>query len=73
MIWIFYLIACIYLYISALQIKHGLPEVNQTYFAMGGYGSVNRSVQELFMQIPFLFELRVFIDWTYTVTALDVF
>jgi hypothetical protein len=45
----------------------------KTYFMMGGYTVVNRGTQEVFMQIPFLFELRVFIDWTFTKTALDVF
>jgi hypothetical protein len=45
----------------------------QAYFAMGGYTPVNKAVQEIFMQTPFIFELRVFIDWTFTRTALDVF
>lgn len=70
---ILYIIYCFYFYLSALQIKKGLPELMQTYFMMGNYGSLNRSIFNVFMNIPFLFELRIFIDWTVTKTALDVF
>lgn len=45
----------------------------QTYFMMGDYTAVNRNVFNIFMNVPFLFELRIFIDWTVTKTALDVF
>lgn len=45
----------------------------KTYFMMGDYGKINRYTQLVFMNIPFIFELRVIIDWTYTRTALDVF
>ena len=45
----------------------------QTYFMMGSYASLNRNMFNIFMNVPFLFELRVFIDWTVTKTALDVF
>ena len=45
----------------------------QTYFMMGNYSSVNRWIFNVFMNVPFLFELRVFIDWTVTKTALDNF
>ena len=40
---------------------------------MGSYSLVNKAVFNVFMQIPFILELRVFIDWTYTKTSLDVF
>lgn len=45
----------------------------QIYFMMGRYHWLNKAVFITFMQIPFIFELRVFIDWTYTKTSLDVF
>jgi hypothetical protein len=70
---IFYMLCCIYFWVSALQIRQGLPEVMQVYFMMDKYHWFNKGVFKGFMQIPFLFELRVFIDWTYTKTALDVF
>ena len=58
----FYLLCCLYFWISALQVKHGLPEVMQIYFMMGKYHWFNKGVFNVFMQIPFIFELRVFID-----------
>lgn len=53
--------------------RHGLPEVMHIYFMMGRFNPFNKAIFNVFMQIPFIFELRVFIDWTYTKTALDVF
>jgi hypothetical protein len=69
----FYLLCCAYLWISALQIKKGLPEVMHIYFMMGQYDIFHKSAFLGFMNIPFIYELRVFIDWTYTKTSLDVF
>jgi hypothetical protein len=68
-----YLICCVYFYFSAMQIKEGQPEVMQTYYPMNSFGSLNRYQFNTYMSIPFLFELRVFIDWTVTRTSLDVF
>jgi hypothetical protein len=68
-----YIFYCIYFYISALQIKAGIPEVMHQAFMMSGYSSLNRNVFGIFMQVPFLFEMRIFIDWTFTRTNLDVF
>jgi hypothetical protein len=70
---VIYVLYCLYFYLSALQIKKGLPELMQTYFMMGNYSTINRWIFNIFMNIPFLFELRVFIDWTITKTALDNF
>jgi len=70
---IFYLLCCVYFWISAIQVREGLPEVMQIYFMMSKYNWFNKAIFNFFMQIPFIFELRVFIDWTYTQTSLDVF
>ena len=40
---------------------------------MNAYGYVNTYAIKVFMAIPFLFELKTFVDWTITDTALDVF
>jgi hypothetical protein len=40
---------------------------------MGQFNSVSKAVYETWYYIPFLFELRTIIDWTFTSTALDVF
>ena len=42
-------------------------------FMMNSYSVVNKLAFQGFMAIPFLFELKTFVDWTFTRTALDVF
>lgn len=37
------------------------------------YNNVGQYLFEAWYEIPFLFELRTIIDWTFTTTALDVF
>lgn len=39
----------------------------------GRFNSVSKITYEIWYYIPFLFELRTIIDWTFTQTALDVF
>jgi hypothetical protein len=70
---VFYILSCAYFFISALQVKHGFPEVMSSYFMMWRFHWSNKYVFNTFMVIPFLFELRIFIDWTFTKTALDVY
>ena len=40
---------------------------------MGNYTSVGSTLFTVWYYIPFLFELRTIIDWTFTKTALNVF
>lgn len=40
---------------------------------LGNFSSTAKIVFEIWYYIPFLFELRTIIDWTFTKTALDVF
>jgi hypothetical protein len=42
-------------------------------FMMNNYTRLNKFALQGFMAVPFLFELKMFIDWTFTRTALDVF
>jgi piezo-type mechanosensitive ion channel component 1/2 len=37
------------------------------------YTTTEKVVWYIYMFIPFIFELRTFIDWTYTTSSLDVF
>jgi hypothetical protein len=70
---IFYILCCLYFYASAIQVKHGLPEVLTSYFMLNRYHWLNKWIFTGFYNIPFIFELRTIIDWTYTKSALDVF
>jgi len=40
---------------------------------LGNYNSVTKGIFQGWYYIPFLFELRTIIDWTFTETSLDVF
>lgn len=40
---------------------------------MGSYNSVSKVIFQVWYYIPFLFELRTIIDWTFSRTSLDVF
>lgn len=69
----FYVLSSLYFYISAIQIKYGLPEVLTSYFMMGKFHWLPKYLFLGFYYIPFLFELRTIIDWTFTKTSLDVY
>ena len=69
----FYLLYCVYFFFSALQIRYGLPELRKGNFAMGGYTPIHKSMFIGFMSAPFVFELKIIADWTFTRTALDLF
>jgi len=69
----FYILYCCYFWVSGLQIKYGVPEMKKGNFMMNSYSVVNKIALQGFMAIPFLFELKTFVDWTFTRTALDVF
>lgn len=70
---VFYLIFCVYLTVQAIQIREGLPELKKGGFMIGSYGTVSKTIFYVWYYIPFLFELRTIIDWTFNKTALDVF
>jgi hypothetical protein len=69
----FYLFYCCYFWLSAVQIRLGLPEIRKGNIMMSGYSNINRLSLKGFMSIPFIFELKTFADWTFTKTSLDVF
>jgi hypothetical protein len=70
---VFYLVSCLYLGLQAFQIQKGLPELKKGGFMMGNYNVISSTIFTIWYYIPFLFELRTIIDWTFTKTALSVF
>jgi hypothetical protein len=70
---VFYLLYCLYFIISGLQIRYGLPELRKGNFAMGDYTPINKGVFQGFLAAPFVLELKIVSDWTFTRTALDLF
>jgi hypothetical protein len=69
----FYLLALTYLWVQAWQIRQGLPELKKGGFMIGSYSPLSKIIFYCWYYVPFMFELRTIIDWTFTKTALDVF
>jgi hypothetical protein len=69
----FYILFCVYFALVSLQIKYGLPELRRGSFAIQSTSKWNYYTFRVFLGIPFIFELRSIIDWTFTSTSLDVF
>ena len=56
-----------------MQIKYGLPDMRKKSSLMGGSNVFFSVCFKGFKAVPFLFELKNFIDWTFTATAFDIF
>ncbi|KAM3726353.1 Piezo-type mechanosensitive ion channel component [Dirofilaria immitis] len=68
-----YFIKCIYLLISAWQIRNGYPTLCAGNLITHAYGLANMVFFKLFMAVPFLFELRTVTDWTWADTSMPLF
>lgn len=51
----------------------GLPEIRKGSFLMDSFNPVSGVIYRGYLAIPFIFELRTLIDWTFTTTSLDAF
>ncbi|KAJ1372805.1 hypothetical protein KIN20_035075 [Parelaphostrongylus tenuis] len=68
-----YVVKCLYLLVSAWQIRNGYPQLCIGNLLTHAYGLANMVFFKIFMLIPFLFELRTAIDWTWTDTSMPLF
>ena len=73
LIWIFYLIYLAYMILSALQIKYGFYDIKRKSLFKKGQDEIFSNMGALFKNIPFLYEIKNAIDWTFTHTCLDLF
>mmetsp|Transcript_10287 Transcript_10287/g.15683 ORF Transcript_10287/g.15683 Transcript_10287/m.15683 type:complete len:179 (+) Transcript_10287:801-1337(+) len=69
----FYVLTCCYLAVGSLQIKKGLPGEQAAHFMMQRYNLPSKYLFQVFYYVPFIFELRAIVDWTFSSTALDVY
>ena len=69
---LFYLLYIFYFVFSAFQIKYGLSDLRTISGLMKSSNLFHSIFYKVFKNIPFLFELKNFIDWTFTTTALDL-
>ena len=70
---IFYLIYLVYMVLSALQIKYGFYDIKRKSLFKKGQDEMYSNMGSLFKNIPFLYEIKNAIDWTFTHTCLDLF
>ncbi|CAL4063763.1 unnamed protein product, partial [Meganyctiphanes norvegica] len=69
---IFYMVKCLNLLLSAYQIRCGYPTRILGNFLCKAYNFVNLYSFRMFMNVPFLFELRTLMDWIWTDTSMNL-
>ena len=70
---VFYFLYIIYLFSSGLQIKYGFYDMRRKSMLKSGNSSINGTIYNSFKAIPFIYEIKLAIDWTFTKTCLDLF
>ena len=69
----FYLLYLIYFIFSGMQIKFGFYDLKKKSLLKAGYSTVNKTINTTFKSIPFIYEIKLAIDWAFTPTSLDIF
>ena len=72
-LWIFYLMWVAHFLYAGLQIKYGYPQAPYKQTFMRDTSDFKVNLFRLYKGIPFLWEMKVIIDWTVTNTCLDLF
>ena len=72
LIW-FYLLYMIYFIFSGMQVKFGFYDMKRKSLLKSGYSSINKLINTAFKSIPFIYEIKLCIDWAFTPTSLDLF
>ncbi len=70
---LFYLLFCIYFAISAVQIRNGWPEIRNMKTVRKKVSVINATAVNLYLAIPFVYELQSIMDWAFTRTSLNIF
>lgn len=69
----FYILFLIYFIYAGIQQREGLPKFRKGSFKiMHKYTYTNRVAFQIYRGMPFLFELRTLLDWSFTKTSLDI-
>jgi len=69
----FYILYIFYLSFSSLQIQKGLLDMKKKSILKSGDTSINSGIYNGYKNTPFLYEIKLAIDWTFTTTSLDFF
>ena len=65
---IFYILYIIYLSFSSFQIQKGLLDMKKKSILKSGESSINSGIYNGYKNTPFLYEIKLAIDWTFTTT-----
>jgi hypothetical protein len=70
----FYIFICLYLLLSALQIRHGFPIFKKTSSVLQyNDNPLFLILANVYSGLPFMVELRALLDFTFSKTSLDIF
>ena len=70
---LFYLLYTLYLIFSGLQVKYGFYDIKRKSFFKKQPDDILAGLSKGFNEIPFLYEIKNAIDWTFTGTCLTLF
>ncbi|CAK80274.1 unnamed protein product (macronuclear) [Paramecium tetraurelia] len=70
---IYFLLFCAYFYLSALQLRYGYRELKVRNQFLYVYNSLSYYFALVLYSIPFLYDLKVLMDWTCLYTSLDIY
>ena len=69
----FYIIYILYFLFSGIQIKFGFYDMKRKSMLKSADSSMGGTINSTFNSIPFIYEIKLAIDWTFTTTCLDFF
>ncbi|KAI6204153.1 Piezo-type mechanosensitive ion channel component 2 [Aphelenchoides besseyi] len=69
----FYVVKCMYLIVSAWQIRNGYPQRCTGNLLCQAYGLPNYILYNVYLLAPLVFELRTIIEWAFTDTTMPIF
>ena len=70
---IFYIFYLVYFISSGLQVKYGFYDMKRKSVLKAKNNTIYGGIYAVYKNIPFLYELKLGIDWTFTTTCLDLF
>ncbi len=69
----FYIIYLFYMFFSGLQVRFGLHDIKKKSLFMRKDTILYSVLFKCYKYCPFIYELKLVIDWTFTPTSLDIF
>lgn len=68
----FYILYCLYFWLSSLQIRESWPEIDEKAL-MTSPGMISKAILKVFYMIPFAWELQQVASWLWAETSFDLF